>query len=412
MQRDFHPGLLVLAAGFCGLIAASASAQTLAEEQALARMRMEHPQVRVLRLTVRELEAAARERSLLANPTVSYTREDAGVSVDDFLLVTQELPVRGRLGLLGEAAEQEVTAAQARADADLVAFETRLRLAFADLLLAQERAQTLESSLSELNRLVDVLRVREQEGEGSRFDRLRAEREVADIDTDLSTVAIDRLTAQARLAAFFAPGTDPAGLTAVGRLTDGGTVPDLDSLVAQAVARRSDYRALTLSEAQWATERRAAERLRRPGAAVTAGVKRAGPPTARESGYVVTATVAVPLFNRGQAQVARAEAARGRTDAERQALRARIESEVRVSHAAASRYRELADSYRAGSVERAAELAAIATTGYEEGEYGILELLDAHRVTLGAGLRLLDLSAAARRAAVELDRAIGGETTP
>ncbi len=57
-------------------------------------------------------------------------------------------------------------------------------------------------------------------------------------------------------------------------------------------------------------------------------------------------------------------------------------------------------------------MAAIATAAYEEGEYGILELLDAHRVTLGAELRLLDLSAAARRAAIELDRAIGGETTP
>ena len=409
-MRRWRP--LVLATGFCGLVGWGASAQTLTEEQALTRMRMEHPQIRVLRFTVHELAAAARERSLLANPTVSYTREDAGLNVDDFLLVTQELPVRRRLGLLGEAGEQAVNAAQARVDADLLAFDTRLRLAFTDLLLAQERTQTLEATLSDLNRLVDVLRAREEQGEGSRFDRLRAEREVADIDTDLGTVAIDRLTAQARLASFFALGTDPAGLTAVGHAADGGTVPGLEVLIAQAVAHRSDYRALTLGEAQWATEKRAAERLRLPGLAVTAGLKRAGAPTMRESGYVVTATVAVPLFNRGQAQVARAEAARGRTDAERQALRARIESEVRMAHATASRYRELADRYRSGSVDRAAELVAIATAAYEEGEYGILELLDAHRVTLGAELRWLDLAAAGRRAAIELDRAIGQETTP
>ncbi len=403
---------LGLAIGFCGLFAWNGSAQTLTETQALTQMRMEHPLVRVLQFRVREVEAAARERGLLANPTVSYTREDAGLGIDDFLLVTQELPIRGRLGLLGEAAEQAVTAAEARADSDLLVFETRLRLAFADLLLAQERIETLNSGLSELHRLVGVLRAREEEGEGSRFDRLRAEREVADIDTDLGTVAIDRLTAQARLASFFAPGPDPAGLTAVGHVADGATVPGLDLLIAQAIARRADYRALTLSEAQWATERRAAERLRLPGAAVTAGLKRTGAPSARESGYVVTATVAVPLFNRGQAQVARAEAARRRTDAERQALRTRIESEVRVAYAAAARYRELADRYRSSSVDRAAELAAIATAAYEEGEYGILELLDAHRVTLGARLRLLELSAAARRAAIELDRAIGRETTP
>ena len=63
-------------------------------------------------------------------------------------------------------------------------------------------------------------------------------------------------------------------------------------------------------------------------------------------------------------------------------------------------------------MDRGAELAASGRAAYEEGEYGILELLDAHRVTLGARLRLLELSAAARRAAIELDRAIGRETTP
>ena len=403
---------LFLAAVFCGLVPWGASAQTLTEEQALARMRMEHPQVRVLRFTVLELEAEARERSLLANPTVSYTREDAGVSVDDFLLVTQELPVRGRVGLLGEAAGQAATTAEARADADLLAFETQLRLVFTDLLLAQERIGALEGGLSELNRLVDVLRAREAEGEGSRFDRLRAEREVADIDTDLETVGIDRLMAQARLAAFFTPGTDSSGLTAVGRLGDGTTMPGLDSLLTEALGRRPDYRALTFEEARWETERRAAERLRFPGASVTGGLKRSGSSAVRASGYAVTATVAVPLFNRGQAQVARAEAARARVVAERLVLGARIVSEVRAAYAAATRYGALADSYRVGSVERAAELAAIATAAYEEGEYGILELLDAHRVTLGAQLRLLALSAAGGRAAIELDRAIGGESAP
>ena len=409
-MRRWRP--LVLATGFCGLVGWGASAQTLTEEQALTRMRMEHPQIRVLRFTVREVAADARERGLLANPTVSYTREDAGLSVDNFLLVTQELPVRRRLGLLGEAAAQAVSAAEASADADLLAFDTRLRLAFTDLLLAQERTQALETGVSELSRLVDVLRAREEQGEGSRFDRLRAEREVAEIGTDLDTVAIDRGTAQARIASFFAPGTDPAGLTAVGRLAEGGTVPDLDSLLTQALARRPDYRALTFGEARWETERRAAKRLRFPAASVTAGLKRTGPPGATDSGYAVTATLGVPLFNRGQAQVDRAEAARARVNAERLVLGSRIESEVRVAHAAASRYRELVDSYRAGSVERAAELAAIATAAYEEGEYGILELLDAYRVTLGAELRLLKLAAAGRRAAIELDRAIGQETTP
>ena len=402
----------VLLAGVWGASVTPAAGQTLTEEQALERMRAEHPHLAALRLGVGELEADMRERRLLANPTLSYTREDAGPVTDDFLLVSQELPVRGRIGLLDQASRQAVTAADARADASTLAFETRLRQAFTALLLAQERTRVIESGVSELQRVVDVLRAREREGEGSRFDRLRAEREVADTETDLEAAEIERLGAQARLAAFFAPGTDSSRLRAAGALLEHPIRTDPDSLVEFALTGRADYRALELSAAQWRTEQRAAERLRYPGAAVNAGLKRTGVAAARESGYAVTATMVVPLFNRGQAQVARAAAARARVDAERQALRGTIESEVRAAHVAAVRYRALADRYRATSVEPAAELAAIADAAYEEGEYGILELLDAHRVTLGAQLRLLELSAAARRAGVELDRVIGGPARP
>ena len=402
----------VLLAGVWGASVTPAAGQTLTEEQALARMRAEHPHLQALLLGVRELEADTRERRLLANPTVSYTREDAGPNTDDFLLVSQELPVRGRSGLLGEAAGQAVTAAEARVDASALAFAARLRRAFTALLLAQERTRTLDTALSDLGRLVDVLRAREREGEGSRFDRLRAEREVADVETDLEIAAIARSRAQARLAAFFAPGTDASGLTAAGALLEDAVRVDSDTLVERALARRADYRALGLSEARWATERRAAERLRYPGAALNAGLKRSGTAAAHESGYALTATMVVPLFNRGQAQVERAVAARARINAEREALRGRIESEVRAAHVAATRYRELADRYRATSVEPAAELVAIASAAYEEGEYGILELLDAYRVTLDAETRLLELSAAARRAAIELDEVAGEGATP
>ena len=409
-------GVWVTAAAMPGQVLSAEQAlgaeQAITEEQALERMRIEHPYLQALRLGVRELEADARERSLLTNPTVSYTREDAGLGVDDFLLVSQELPVRGRPGLLGEAAGQAAMAARARADAARLAFETDLRLAFTTLLLAQERLAVIDAAVTELRRLVDVLRAREREGEGSRFDRLRAEREVADIEADLEAAAIDRLAAQARLASFFAPGTDASGLAAVGALLEDRVPAGPDALLARAIDRRPDYRALTLSAAQWTTERRAAERLRYPGAAVNAGLKRSGAPMGRESGYAVTATLAVPLFNRGQAQVARAEAARARTDAERRVLGGRIETEVRAAHAAAARYRTLADRYRVESVEPAGELASIAAVAYEEGEYGILELLDAHRVTLGAGLRLLEFSAAARRAGIRLDQAAGGRMMP
>ena len=404
-----HTARRWLLAGLCVALGAPGAAQSLSEAEAVARMRAEHPRVTALRLGVRELEADARERTLPANPAVAYTREKAGAAVDDFLLVSQELPLWGRRGLLGEAAGHGVSARAADADARLLAVETELRLVFTDLLLAQDRVRSLEAGVGRLDAQIAVLRTREEEGEGSRFDRLRAEREVAEVDADLALAGIDRRQAQARLAAFFAEGTDPDGLTAAGGLDD---YPIPAPAAGRLSEGRPEYRALGLEAERWGAEERAARRLRLPSAQVTGGLKRSGALGSIATGFVLGASVSVPLFNRGQAQAARAAAARARLEAERRTLAARIAAEVHAASAAAAGARELADRYRADSVSRADELVAIATAAYEEGEFGILELLDAHRVSLSAKLRSLELSAAARRAAVELDRAAGREMTP
>ena len=397
----------LLVAGVWLLSGAAVSAQTLSEQEALARMRAEYPGVAALRLGVRELAAELEGRTVLSNPSVSYTREDTGRTTDDFLLVSQELPLRGRRQLLGEAARHRVSAADARADSDVLVVEAALRLAFTDLLVSQARARSLNDGVSQLHALAAVLRTREEQGEGSRFDRLRVEHEVAEVDTDLASSQIDRRVAQARLALFFAVGTDPDRLIAGGSLDAYPALPDTTVPATKVVERRPDYRALTLQEAGWATERRAAKRRRLPGAQLIGGMKRADGFGSSDTGYVVTASFSVPLFNRGQAQVARAEAGRARVEAERQALAARIAADLYAAAATAAQYRELADRYRDDSLEPAMDLVTIATAAYEEGEYGILELLDAHRVRLRASLRLLELSAAARRAAIDLDRAVG-----
>jgi len=53
------------------------------------------------------------------------------------------------------------------------------------------------------------------------------------------------------------------------------------------------------------------------------------------------------------------------------------------------------------------ELERIAQTAYQEGELGILELLDAYRVHWQSSLRVLELIAASKQAEIELERAVG-----
>ena len=73
--------------------------------------------------------------------------------------------------------------------------------------------------------------------------------------------------------------------------------------------------------------------------------------------------------------------------------------------------REALDAYQREIESAGAELTRITRVAYEEGEVGILELLDSLRVNRLASLRLLDLQAGVREAFIELERVVGAELT-
>jgi outer membrane protein, heavy metal efflux system len=269
----------------------------------------------------------------------------------------------------------------------------------------------LRRSADELGQLVDILRMREEAGEGARYDRLRGQRALVDLESDLDTSRIARARAQVDLASFLGPSVDPGSLVVSGSLHPEPPVP-LPVLLDRALAVRADYRATQLTVARYDAERRAAIALRVPTPTLGYGLKRSATGTTAGNGSVFSVDISVPLFNRGQSAVALATARAAQADAERTFLRVRIETEVRAAHLTLTMEQARAARYRESIVDTAEPLAAIARLAYEEGELGILELLDANRQVAEARLRDLELAAAARLAAIELDRVTGFEVTP
>lgn len=51
----------------------------------------------------------------------------------------------------------------------------------------------------------------------------------------------------------------------------------------------------------------------------------------------------------------------------------------------------------------------IATVAYQDGEIGILQLLDVYRAQRTAQLKMLDINAAVKDAQIELERVVGEE---
>jgi outer membrane protein TolC len=145
---------------------------------------------------------------------------------------------------------------------------------------------------------------------------------------------------------------------------------------------------------------------------VTGGLKRSDIGGTTSSGYQVSVDLSMPLFSRGQAATALAIAQKSRAEAEAESWRLQIEAGVRAAYTVARIHDEQLRRYQEAAAAIAEPLAAIGRVGYEEGELTILELLDAERQALDARLRVLELAAAARRAAIELDRVTGREMNP
>src|SRR5215510_11508233 len=215
------------------LVPSSAGAQSvmLTEADALARLSTDSPRVRAIRSGVDVARVDVLTAGRWPNPRLTVDRESVAGVTEYLTMIAQPLPVTGRRDLDVQAASERASAVASRADDDVRRLRADLRLAFADLLSAQVRVTELTAARDRLRALADVL----AKGDAAGFDRLRADREAFDIETDLALATSDRSRAQAALAGFLTGVTDATQLVAAARSTAPvDPVPSVDALLARA----------------------------------------------------------------------------------------------------------------------------------------------------------------------------------
>ncbi|HXD20481.1 MAG TPA: TolC family protein [Vicinamibacterales bacterium] len=384
-------------------VCGGADAQTvLSEADAIATLSADSPRVRAIRSGIELARADVLSASRWPNPRLYIGREAvAGVS-ETITTVLQPLPVTGQRRFEMQAASALVDATTFRADDAMRRARADVRLAYADLVAAQARERELTAARDRLQELAGILTTREREGDAAGFDRLRAEREVLDLEADRVIAAADRARAQGRLAGFFATAIDPASLVAADRVVPVRDVPPIEALVDQAEKTRGELLALTreIDSARFAG--RAADRRRVPEPEVIAGTKTSSF-AGGDVGSVLSVQAVLPLFDRGRAEHARAEARESQAAARLEALRLSVRGDIAAWRGAALERRAAADRYRASAVPSAADVERIARVSYESGERGILELLDAYRTSASARVRQAALDVSAREAEIELE---------
>jgi outer membrane protein, heavy metal efflux system len=401
---------LVCAAFAVLLVPADASAQAIrvSESEVLAQLQAESPRVQAARAAVDVARADVLAAGRWPNPRVMFNREAVAGIAENMLMVSQPLPITGRRGLEVRAANARVEASALRADAQIRRVRADLRLAFTDLWVAQEYERELTRSRDRLNELAAILGTREAAGDAAGFDRLRAEREVLDVEASRSTATTERRQAQAMLASFLSAPSDVAALEAVSPPAPAGMLPTVDELMARAETSRGDLTALArdLEAAAFAEE--AAGRRAIPEPEIVAGSKSSNA-IGGDVGSIFSVYVTVPLFDRGRPERAAAQARGRQTQAEAVVLRQTIRAQIAAWHAAVIERRDIAQRHRAAITAGANQIERIAQVSYEAGERSILELLDAHRTAASARVRQAELDAAVREAEIELEFVSGWE---
>jgi len=391
------------------LVSAPAAGQTvLSEEEAIARLSLDSPRARAIRAAADVARADALTVGRWPNPRLAFDRESVAGVRETLTTVLQPLPITGRRALERDAALALADATGLRADDEVRRARADLRHAFAELAATQVRERELTRSRNRLVELARILELREAAGDAAGFDRLRAEREVIDVDADQMIAASDRARAQARLASFFAGSTDPATLVAAEAVPGARDLPGADALVARAEQQRGQLQAFQKDADAASLSMRAADRRWIPEPEVRAGTKWSNV-GGGDIGSVFGVQAVLPLFDHGQPEHALAEARARQAQARLEAFRAVLRADIVVARSAAVERRRAAEAYRAAASKNAGEVERIAQVSYDAGERGILDLLDAFRTSSSARVRQASLDAAARDAEIELEFVSGWE---
>lgn len=393
------------------LLLGSASAVALDEKAALELALARQPFRAAAEGRIAAAEGEVRAAATLPNPSLALEREHmpgpGGRSNETKLSVAQQFDLSGRRGLARQAAEERLGATRLEQEDARRRLVAEVRQAFAEALHEDAATRAREAWLERLRAAAATVDKLARAGEVAGYARRRVEREMQSVIARGMAAEAERIRARESLAGL-------VGAAARTELLDGPLIPDapapLESLLSKLEAR-PDLAALRARAGGFDRERAAAERSRIPDLTLGVGGKRVDEPNREDTGIILSLTIPLPLFERGEAPASIAAAQARTIRAEHDLALAKAEAGLRGAWQRAERLRDAALSFRRAVPGGPSELARIAETAYRAGETGILELLDAYRAELEAETTALELELRARLARIELD-ALAGTQRP
>lgn len=364
---------------------------------------------------LQRIEAARAEvvaAGVLPNPTISYGRYDfVGGGANHMFdgnvqeQVTLEVPVliAGQRGARIEAAEKGVAAAEADVEAEYAALVHETRRLFVKLLAEQERVAIYEETAREMKRLAAIVAGRKEAGNASSYDELRIGVEASSIETKLETARNELAGTTGDLDMLLGmPDFKP---TVAGKLAVLGVPADAQKLLAEAEISNPDIIAAQRNETAADAGLEKARRERWPGVSVQVGTVYTDSPYSNTTFGGVS--VEMPIFDRNQGGMARAEAAKHTALLEHQYATSRTRLAIERAVNLLVRRQETRLKFEKEVLSKLTSLKSMGESAYRFGKGSILELLDSYRSRTEMRLTEVDLIQAEAEAELDALRASG-----
>ena len=351
----------------------AALAQPLTLPEFLHQVLAQHPLIRAATQQVAAAQGLVTQAKALPAPELSYEYS----RLNNFGSVSELFEFPGKRRLRTEIADLDVRQAQenlAKVRATL-AFEARQ--AFYRRLLADRQVEVAEDTLATIRQIADLARKRFEAGDIAEVEVIKAKVEVARAEQDLRTAAGRQKVATLTLNLLM--GRDPEMALAIqGDLAAKVPMRPLDDLLGQAYREQPDMIIARQEAEKQQKSVLLAQRQKFPD--VTLGALYGVEDNEKTPGATLSVALPSPRRNRGMV-----EEATGRKLA---ALAQEEGQKYQVAQAVASAYERWlaaeaqAEVFRGGLLDESQAVLKAARESYQEGETGILDLLDAERTNL------------------------------
>lgn len=388
-----------------------AISDTVTFSDALSKALLENPSLQSYAWQVRVKEAEHIQASLLPNPELETEMENFGGTGPFEGYDAREVKIKlGQKILLG--ADRLKRKRLAGATKELAGWDyeaqrldvlTGVTKAYISALEAQRQWQQQKELVGVAEDLYNSVSAQVKAGKVSKLAQTKARVELSSAKIDLKNARNTWKSTRSTLASFWGSKT-PDFQYLEGQLNTPSTIPKYAD-VQSYIKRNPDV-------ARWATElqqRESALDLERakgiPDIKISGGYKRAEDLGA--SAAIVGVSIPLPFFDRNQGSIRAAKYNLNRLETQREAAISQIYKELRAAYnqldAAAHEVNQLQKQVLPG----ASTAFEAAQTGYRQGKFDYLEVLDAQRTLFSTRTRYIQALAEYNRAVTEVERLIG-----